>query len=87
MATLTIRDIPEDLLQKLERSAQRNERAVDAEAVVWLSREGGLGRDTGEPDDRHDPWLQIARQTRESMPNVRIGDNEELNRLKREGRL
>ena len=85
MATLTIRDIPEDLLQKLERSARRNERAVDAEAVVWLSREGGLGSDTRELNEPPDPWLQIARQTRKSMPNVRIDDNEELNRFKREG--
>ena len=37
MATLTIRNIPDDLLEKLERSANKNRRALDEEAVIWLS--------------------------------------------------
>ena len=139
MATLTIHNIPDDLLKKLERSAKENRRAVDEEAVAWLSqvetpkddpyrimpsrftsplkpeefveytdelknklkgkvwvteeelnrakREGRLGSETGESNIEPDTWLYIARQTRESTPDVFIGDEEELNRLKREGRL
>ncbi len=128
MATLVIHDIPDDLLKKLERSARENGRAVEREAVVWLSqiqvpspldrptteemirsfrelrnrypdsyvteedvtrgkREGKLGDEIVESDQEPDPWLEIARQTRESMPGVYITDEEELNRFKREGRL
>ena len=128
MATLVIHDIPDDLLKKLERSARENGRAVEREAVVWLSqiqapspldrptteemirnfrelrnrypdsyvteedvtrgkREGRLGDEIVESDQEPDPWLEIARQTRESMPGVYITDEEELNRFKREGRL
>lgn len=124
MATLTIHNIPDDLLKKLEHSARENRRTVDQEAVLWLSRvefpetleprsvedrlrgfrdltdrypdvhmtdeqitrakrKGRLGDETVESD----PWLEIARQTRESMPGVYIEDEEELNRFKREGRL
>ena len=153
MATLTIHNIPDDLLQKLERSANENRRTVDQEAVLWLSRvevpetpepqsvedrikgfrklrdkypdvyitdeqitrgkrEGRLGdgeddpyriippkptdpttpehrleSNTSESSREPDPWLEIARKHRESMPDVYIGDEEELNRFKREGRL
>ena len=128
MATLTIHNIPDDLLKKLERSARENNHTVDEEVVAWLSqiqvpsphdrstteemirnfrelrnrypdsyvteedvtkgkREGRLGDEIVESDQEPDPWLEIARQTRESMPGVYIGDEEELNRFKREGRL
>ncbi len=183
MATLTIHNIPDDLLKKLERSARENHRTVDEEAIIWLScveilgnpevqsaedrikgfrelrekypdvyitdeqitrakregrlgdgeddpyriiptrfaspmkpeefieyteglknklegevwmteeelnqakSDGRLGSDTGKTNREPDPWLEIARQHRESMPNVFIGDEEELNRFKREGRL
>jgi plasmid stability protein len=128
MATLVIHDIPDDLLKKLEHSARENGRAVEREAVVWLSqiqvpstldrptteemirsfrelrnrypdsyvteedvtrgkREGRLGDEIVESDQEPDPWLKRARKLRESMPDVYIEDEEELNRFKREGRL
>ena len=128
MATLTIHNIPDDLLKKLERSAKENGRAVEREAVIWLSqiqvpsspkrptteemirnfrelrnrypdsyvteedvtkgkREGRYGYESEESIQEHDPWLERAREHRESMPDVYIGDEEELNRFKREGRL
>ena len=129
MATLTIHNIPDDLLKKLEHSARENDRAVEQEAVIWLSqiqappspdrrptteemirnfrelrnrypdsyvteedvtrgkREGRYGGASGESIQEPDPWLERARKHRESMPDVYIGDEEELNRFKREGRL
>ena len=38
MATLTIHNIPDDLLKKLEHSARENGRTLDTEIVAWLSR-------------------------------------------------
>ena len=130
MATLTIHNIFDDLLKKLQRSARENGRAVDKEAIMWLSRvevpdtpeiqsteemlknfrelrnrypdsyvtdeeitrakhavPPPLEDEVGEPSQQPDPWLERARALRESMPDVYIGDNEELNRFKREGRL
>ena len=118
MATLTIHNIPNELLKKLERSAHENRRAVDEEAVLWLSRvetpasqevqsadedyayriiptksadptkpEHRLESNASESSREPDPWLERAKALRDSMPDVYIGDEEELNRFKREGRL
>lgn len=128
MATLTIHNIPDDLLKRLEHSAKENGHTVEQEAVIWLSkiqasfsperpttdemirnfrelrnrypdsyvteedvtkgkREGRYGYESDEAIQEHDPWLERARALRESMPDVYIGDEEELNRFKREGRL
>ena len=92
MATLTINNISDDLLKKLEHSAQENGRSVADEAVSWLSLRGSPGRTsarltTGESNEVPDPWLERAKRHRESMPGVFISDDEELNRFKREGRL
>ena len=128
MATLTIHNIPDDLLKKLERSAKDNGHAVEQEAVIWLSqiqapssmdkptteemirsfrelrnrypdsyvteedvtrgkREGRYDDEASESIQEPDPWLERAKAFRESMPDVHIGDEEELNRFKRQGRL
>ena len=95
MAKLTINNISDDLLKKLERSARENRRTVEEEAVSWLTDEilsrperGGCpGKASTESNQELDPWLEIARRHRESMPNFYIDDEEELNRFKREGRL
>ena len=43
MATLTIHNISDDLLEKLEHSARENGRTVEEEAMQWiLSAEGRL---------------------------------------------
>lgn len=132
MATLTIHNISDDLLEKLERSAMERGLSVEDEAIrrilstkftlnerereelmervrknrrkmaeegVWLTEEV-ITRSkhdvsypyppdykTSEPSQQLDPWLERARALRESMPDVHIGDEEELNRFKREGRL
>ena len=132
MASLTIHNISDDLLEKLERSAMERGLSVEDEAIrrilstkftlnerereelmervrknrrkmaeegVWLTEEV-ITRSkhdvsypyppdykTSEPSQQLDPWLERARALQESMPDVHIGDEEELNRFKREGRL
>ena len=83
MATLTIHNIPDDLLEKLERSASENSRAVDEEAVLWLSRVEIP--ETPEPRSVEDR-IKGFRKLREKYPNVYITD-EQITRGKREGRL
>jgi plasmid stability protein len=70
MATLTINNISDDLLEKLERSARENGRTVEEEAMQWiLSAEGRL---------------RGFRELRNRFPDVRITD-EQITRAKREG--
>ena len=132
MATLTIHNISDDLLEKLERSAMERGLSVEDEAIrrilstkfalnereqaelmesvrknrrkmaeegIWLTEEEitRAKHDVSYPyppdykasesSQQPDPWLERARALRESMPDVHIGDDEELNRFKREGRL
>lgn len=132
MATLTLYNISDDLLEKLERSAIERGLSIEDEAIrrilstkfalnerereelmksarknshkmveegVWITEEAVTRSKhdvtypyppdykTSEPSQQPDPWLERARALRESMPDVHIGDDEELNRFKREGRL
>ena len=83
MATLTIHNIPDDLLEKLERSARENSRAVDEEAVIWLSRvEAPEPAEQPSPEDRVKGFKELM----ERYPDVHITD-EQITRAKREGRL
>ena len=82
MATLTIHNIPDDLLKKLERSACENKRTVDEEAVIWLS-----SIEAPEPPEKP-PAKQIIKELREfrkQTSNIYLTD-ETLNRAKCAGR-
>ena len=82
MATLTIHNIPDDLLKKLEHSARENSRAVDEEAVIWLSSvEATEPAEQPSPEDR----IRGFRKLQERYPDVHITD-EQITRAKREGR-
>ena len=83
MATLTIHNIPDDLLEKLERSAKQNRRTVDEEAVLWLSRVEVP--ETPEPRSDEDR-LKGFRELRDKYPDVYMTD-EHITRGKREVRL
>ena len=83
MATLTIHNIPDDLLKKLERSAKENSHTVDEEAVLWLSRvEVPETPEHRSVEDR----IKGFRKLRDKYPDVYITD-EQITRGKREGRL
>ncbi len=49
MATLTIRNFPDDLRERLRESAKRNRRSMNQEGIVWLIR--GLDRFDTLPED------------------------------------
>ena len=83
MATLTIHDIPDDLMKKLEHSAKENSHTVDEEAILWLSRVEVP--EIPEPRSAEDR-VKGFRELMERYPDVHITD-EKITRAKREGRL
>lgn len=44
MATLTIKNLPDDLYRRLKLSAQENRRSLNMEAIVWLEKAQQLNR-------------------------------------------
>ena len=69
MATLTIHNIPDDLLEKLERSAKENSHTLDQEVVLWLSRVEVP--ETPEPQSVEDR-IKGFRKLRDKYPDVPI---------------
>ena len=80
MKTMTIRDVPEDLLTALKQTAKRSRRSLNQQALVWLE----------------DAWLGKAHDARDvesELQEIRAlrGDSqpmtaEEIDAAKREGR-
>ena len=79
MATMTIKNIPDDVYKRLKQSAKLNRRSINSEAIVCLERAFG--------SIRIDPQAFLAgvRARRESMSGVFITDDE-LHKAKNEGR-
>ena len=87
MPTLTIPNIPEDLMEKIQINASANGRSVEDEALIWL-QDAGSGRVMPRertPKEEAEIERKIRRY-RANMPKVNTNDDE-LNRYKREGRL
>jgi antitoxin FitA len=65
MATLTIRNVPDDLYQRLKELAKRNRRSLNQEVVVQLETASttGVAREIDEPFERA---TQFSRELRES---------------------
>lgn len=87
MPTITIHDIPEDLMEKMQSHASVNGRAVEDEALLWLKseekRKASFRNRTPEEEAELDRQL---RRLHARMPKINT-TNDELNRYKREGRL
>jgi plasmid stability protein len=64
VATLTIKNVPEELRQRLEESAAQHRRSVSAEAIFCLEKV--LVSNRVDPDD----FLAWARAVRARMPRV-----------------
>ncbi|HPA52707.1 MAG TPA: Arc family DNA-binding protein [Thermoanaerobaculia bacterium] len=79
MPSLTIRDIPEDLHEKLKADAAAQGRSLNKEILIRLR----LSTEPRKPPV--DELLRRARENRERMPGVWI-TNEVINRAKRRGR-
>ena len=79
MATLTIRDVPDELYKKLKERAERQRRSISKEAIVCL--ESALETSRVDPD----ALKARVRRLREQSPDLEVTD-EELRRARDEGR-
>jgi plasmid stability protein len=79
MATLTIKNIPEKLRQRLKQSAAQHRRSINGEAISCLEK--ALVGDRVDPED----FLARARALRARMPRVLITERD-LRAAKNQGR-
>ncbi len=78
MPTITVKNIPEDVYERLKEQAKRNRRSINSEIITLMER--------AVMSYRIDPEeiLESARVIRESLNFV--ATEEEINRAKNEGR-
>ena len=79
MPTITLKNIPTDLYERLKQVAAANHRSMNSEIIVCLEQ-----AIYSKPFNVED-FLQRARLLRERIGNYQITD-EEIDRAKREGR-
>jgi len=63
MPSLTIREIPEDVLKKMRRAAKEQRRSLNSQALEWLEQSANQWR---RGTDLHE-LLESIRTTRESI--------------------
>lgn len=80
MATITLKNIPDELVQALKQSAERNRRSLNSEIIICL--EQSVDNYLVNPDD----FLADARFLREQT-TAYIASDDELIAAKNEGRL
>lgn len=80
MATVTVKNIPDDLYDRLKSLAEMNRRSVNSEIIVCI--ENAVGGRRIDPEE----VLENARKLRQLTANHPITD-EEFNLAKAEGRL
>ncbi len=78
MPTITVKNIPEDVYERIKEQAKRNRRSINSEIIMLMER--------AVMSYRIDPEeiLESARVIRESLNFV--ATEEEINRAKNEGR-
>lgn len=79
MPTITLKNVPEELYQRLKARALRNRRSLNNEAIVCL--EGAVKTPSRDPKE----FLADLRAFREMVGDVRI-TNEQIDEAKRSGR-
>ena len=79
MATLTVKNVPDDLYQRLKESAAQNRRSINSEIIACLEQ-----APVNTPVDP-DAFLASVRALRGKVPRVFVTE-EDLQRAKREGR-
>lgn len=79
MATMTLKNVPDDLYEQLRQSAERHRRSLNSEAIVCLER--ALRSERVDPD----ALLLRARRQRARTPDVFVTDSE-LRAARDEGR-
>ncbi len=79
MATITIKNIPDDLYERLRESAEANRRSINSEVIVCIEK--AIGAPRFDPEE----FLAAARLLRERVAGYVISD-EAFNEAKRAGR-
>lgn len=79
MPSITVRDIPDELYEKLKAAAAANRRSINSEIIVAI--EETVGRRRIDVDE----FLENVRQLRQLTAHIPITDDE-LNEMKRAGR-
>jgi plasmid stability protein len=79
MATITVKNIPDELFQRLKKMAEANRRSLNNEIIYCL--EQAVSRDKEGPES----FLEKARRLRELTRNYMITDKE-LNMAMNNGR-
>jgi len=80
MATLTLKNVPEELVLRLKEEARQNRRSLNQETLARL--EGSLGR---RPRDV-ERTIAALRRLHADMADLPPVDDEFIDRAKREGR-
>jgi len=78
--TITVKNIPPELYERLKQSAKANRRSINSEIIVCIER--AMGTRQARPQE----IVASARQLREKTARYLINDDE-FTRLKSEGRL
>ena len=80
MATITVKNIPPEIYEKLKLSAQQSRRSINSEIIACIER--AVRSQPVNPD----LLLANAQKLRAKTASYKISDSE-FNRLKSEGRL
>ena len=80
MPTITVKNIPPELYERLKQSAKANRRSINSEIIVCIER--AMSTQQALPEE----IVAHARRLREKTARYSIGDDE-FTRLKSEGRL
>jgi antitoxin FitA len=79
MATITVKNIPDEVYERLKQLAEVNRRSINSEIIVCIEKAVGVSR-----FDPHD-YIAEARLLRERVSGYVISD-EAFNEAKRAGR-
>lgn len=79
MPTITVKNIPPDLYERLKLAAEANHRSINSEIIVCIERSLG-----GRPLDV-EQFLERARRLREQTAHYQLSD-EDFNEAKTSGR-
>lgn len=80
MATLTLKNVPDELVARLEHEARENRRSLNQETVLRLER--SLHRRRGDPAET----VASLRRLHEKMAHLPPIDDDFLDRAKADGR-
>ncbi len=80
MPTITVKNIPLELYERLKQTAKANRRSINSEIIVCIER--AMNTQKARPEE----IVASARQLREKTARYLISDDE-FTRLKSEGRL